>query len=59
METAVNLQLLHLISLQDPLIDDGHPSAGGVGVANSSDDMLNVVRAAGDVCDIAFELAPL
>jgi hypothetical protein len=51
METAVNLQLLHLVYLQDPLTT-GAPRAtllraGGVGVANSSDDMLDVVRAAG------------
>jgi hypothetical protein len=55
METAVNLQLLHLIFLQDPLTT-GAPRqgvtllhAGGVGVVNSPDDMLDVVRAAGDV----------
>jgi hypothetical protein len=36
-------------------IDDGRPRgvtllhAGGVGVANCSDDMLDIVRAAGDV----------
>ena len=53
METAVNLQLLHLIFLQDPLTT-GAPGvtllhAGDVGVANSSDDMLDIVRAAGDV----------
>jgi hypothetical protein len=53
METAVNLQLLHLIFLQDPLTT-GAPRAtllraGGVGVGGSSDDMLDVVRAAGDV----------
>jgi hypothetical protein len=41
--------------MQDPLIDDGRPKgvtllhAGGVGVANCSDDMLDIVRAAGDV----------
>jgi hypothetical protein len=48
METAVNLQLLHLVFLQDPLTT-GAPAgvtllhAGGVGVANSPDDMLGVV----------------
>ena len=48
-----SLQLLHLISLQDPL-QTGAPGvtllhAGGVNVANSSDDMLDVDRTAGDV----------
>ena len=63
METAVNLQLLHLVFLHDPLTA-GAPAgvtllhAGGVGVASSSDDMLGVVRASGDVRDIAFQLAP-
>jgi hypothetical protein len=53
MKTSVNLQLLHLVFLQDPLTT-GAPGAtllhaGGVGVVDSSDDMLDVVRAAGDV----------
>jgi hypothetical protein len=44
---------LHLVFLQDPLTT-GAPGAtllhaGDVGVANFSDDMLGVVRAAGDV----------
>jgi hypothetical protein len=44
--------------VQSSMPMDTYRHAGDVGVASSSDDMLDVGRAAGDVRDIAFQLAP-